>query len=254
MGLFDAAKQELERKHRQAVLDAQLKFHYPDAPFYESAERDAHRLEIAGYVASGFDMVMNGFQTAERVHDTIELIRSTKLMAEVAEETEAVSTAVKGAERFMFALEALGPLVSYVGFWMDLAGAWAEAKARILKDNLLRGLSYGVVLGANDAGASYVRNNFWQWGKLSYPAYREVEEAAKNLHNIALCSGYGQAKALTKNQKGRVFADILRRMSDATRSFYFPSGDMGDWKDWGLSLKKSYYGECAAIFRREHLS
>src|SRR2546426_12583606 len=136
MGLFDAAKQELERKHRQAVLDAQWKFHYPDAPFYESAERDAHRLEIAGYVASGFDMVMNGFQTAERVHDTIELIRSTKLMAEVAEETEAVSTAAKGAARFMFALEALGPLGSYVCLWMDLAGGCVEVQARVPEDNL----------------------------------------------------------------------------------------------------------------------
>src|SRR3989442_14519875 len=120
MGLFDAAKQELERKHRQAVLDAQLKFHYPDAPFYESAERDAHRLEIAGYVASGFDMVMNGLQTAERVHDTIELIRSTKLIAEVAEDTEAISTAVEGTPRVMVSPETVGPVVRDCRFLVDM--------------------------------------------------------------------------------------------------------------------------------------
>src|SRR2546427_12907431 len=118
MGIWDAAKQELERKHRQAVLDAQLKFHYPDAPLYESAERDAHRLEIAGYVASGFDMVMNGFQTAERVHDTIELIRSTKLMAEVAEETEAVSTAGQGAGSRVVPLAAPSALVRDDALWI----------------------------------------------------------------------------------------------------------------------------------------
>lgn len=245
MGLFEDVEQEAGRQQGAANFSAQLKDHVLNLP--PAAAADV--VDLLDKNFSVFDMTMNGIQIAAAIPDALTLTRSMRLVADVSRDIQAAGTAMKGAGRFTLALEALEPLATYVCFWIDPPGPWAEDKARILKDNAARGMSAGVALGANDAGPSYVAGHFWQHAKGSYPAYREMEAAAKNMHNIALVAGYGQGKSLTKTQKGRFFTYLHGKMSEGDRSYYFSV----DLREWGPTMKRYYYILCAALFRSYHL-
>jgi hypothetical protein len=245
MGLFRSATQEADRQQPAVSSSAQLKNHILDLPPVTTADVT----DLDGKSFNVFDMTMNGIQIATTVRDALVLTQSMRLIDEVTKDAQAVRIGTRSAERFMSPLEALGPLATYTSFWIDLAAAWADAKARILKDNAARGISVGVMLGANDAAPPYVVSHFWQQAKASYPADREVEVAAKNMHNTALVAGYGQGKSLTKTQKGRLFAYLHGQMSEEERSYYFGVNP----EDWGPSRRKYYYILCAALFRNYHL-
>jgi hypothetical protein len=254
MGLIEAYQQEVRRKKVLRDFDAKLKNHILNIPPIE----DAKTLDLVGKGFNVFDMTMSGIEIADAIHDALTLTRSMRLVEDVSKEAQVVSTAVRGAERFMFALEALGPLMSYLSFWIDLAGAWAEAKARILTDNAMYGMSTGVVLGANNMNPSYVGHNFWMWADPFYPAYPEAQRAAKNIYNVALVAGYGQGKSLSVNQRKRLFRCLGSYLSDGQRSFYFSpnaqTGEESSWDTWSATSRKDYLLALGAIFRRELLA
>jgi hypothetical protein len=254
MGLIEAYQQEVKRKKAIRDFDAKLKNHILDVPPIENAKT----IDLVGKGFNVFDMTMSGIEIADAVHDALTLTRSMRLVEDVSKEGQVLSTAIRGSERFMFALEALGPLVSYISFWLDLAGAWAEAKARILTDNAMYGMSTGIVLGANNMDSSFVGHNFWMWADPSYPMYVEAQRAAKNMYNIALVAGYGQGKSLSVNQRKRLFRFLGSYLSDGQRSFYFSpnaqTGEESSWDTWSAASKKDYLLLLGAIFRRELLT
>jgi hypothetical protein len=246
MGFMQEVGQEADRQQRAAIFNAQLKNQMLNASGGAAGEvRD-----LAGKTFDVFDMTMSGIQVAQAIHDALALTQAMRLVEDVGKDAQAISTAIRGADRFMYALEPLGPLATYVSFWIELAGAWAEAKGRILKDNAARGMSVGVVLGANDETPPYVASNFWQQTKARYPAYREVELAARNLHNAGLVAGYAQGKALSLTQRKRFIHCLHGKMTEGDRSYYFDV----DSKDWGSRMRKGYYLVCAALFRKDHLN
>jgi hypothetical protein len=245
-----------ETKRRRALS---LKNLIPDV---ESAEATAMRLDLIGKGIDVRDMVMNGIEAAQRVQEAVSIARRSDLVRYVYHDSELglttlkesaeitklsqemkVGDSVMAAERFMFAFEVFGVLTTYISVWIDLAGAWAAAKADILADNSASGVSRGVVLGANDCGPHYV-SEFWMFGKPSYPGYREVEASARNLYNIGLVAGYGAGKELSRNQKGNLFGYIHSNLSNASQRIY-----SGNFKDWSPGKKKDYYIDCGASFR-----
>lgn len=74
------------------------------------------------------------------------------------------------------AVGTVGVLAQYVGVWLTIGGAHADAMAAIAKDHVARGISYGVVLGANGAKPNYAYENFWLNSLPSLPFYREFEK------------------------------------------------------------------------------
>jgi len=251
MDLLEQAKHEMERRRRAT----RLKNIVPDLP----AAIAANRFDAIGKAIDVYGMVMNGIDAVMTLNDAITLLRTTHLihetemgfqsLAESARVTELASTleatdSVMSAGRYLFAANVLGVLASYVGVWMSIAGAWAQAKADILTDHAKRGASLGAVLGANDAGPHYAAQ-FWMWSQPSYPAYREAEGAAKNIHNISLVAGYAEGKTLSLNQKGVLFRFLQGNMGVVDRSYY-----TGDWKTWSDGKKKEYYYQCAAEFNK----
>ena len=257
MDVVEAAKQELARR-RRAV---RLKNLIPDVEPVTGADR----YDTIGKTLDVYGMVLNGIDAVQTISDAITLLRTTHLLhetemgltslAESARITQLANTmeatdSVMAAGRYMFAANVFGVLTTYVGVWMSLAGAWAQAKADILKDNAMSGASLGAVLGANDALPHYIASqNFWMRSPPSYPAFREAENAAKNIHNIAFVAGYAEGKSLTLNQKGNLFRFLQGRMSVVDRAYY-----SGQWKDWSLGKKRDYYFQCAANFRMGLLS
>ena len=169
MTFLQEAKKEAERRRLAEIENADLKKFIKDTPPLDDAISASETLDIVGKSFNVFDMVMNEIAIADTIHDAITLTRSMRIISDLPKEAQVVnlaSTSIR-AGRFMFALEALGPIMAYVSFWLDLAGAWAEAKARVFKDNAMRGFSTGVVLGANGANPTFVGYNFWQQARCS---------------------------------------------------------------------------------------
>lgn len=221
--IFTAARHEIAIRSRAV----KLKDYVLDKDPTKSAVQAADRLVIAGKAIDVFGMVLTGIDLFQTVQDAVTLTRTMHLMHEVEmglRTAENVGNIAKGAsimstERYLFAANAFGVLATYVGVWLSIAGAWAAAKADILTDNAMTGASRGAVLGANDALPSYVGSQgFWMWAKPFYPAMREAESAARNVHNIALVAGYAQRKILSPNQKGNLFRFLHARMSPGSRS------------------------------------
>lgn len=227
---------------------AAWKLNVPDVPL----ERTANRLQTAKYAYDVYDMVMQGIEIIKVVHEAATLTNSMRLVSTVAEHSQVVGGVVQTTSRAAAALEVANVLGVYVAFWLELAGAHAAAMAAIRKDNVLRGASRGVVLGADDAPPAYVQQHFWQHGKLTYPHYPQLEEGAKNLHNIALVSGYAQGRQLSKNQKRSFFRDLFdnfdRDKESGTREMLF-----GEDVVRGPIWKKEFYFSCSAKFRQLHL-
>jgi hypothetical protein len=257
---YDDVVQEVKAKEIARRRALALRNLIPDV---DSAVATSMRMDILGKGLDVYGFILNGIEAAQRVQETIAVVRSTRLLsesesalaalketAEVAKVSEAVEAgeSIMEAERFLFAANVLGVLTTYVGVWMSIAGAWAAAKADILTDNSASGASRGVVLGGNDCGPHYV-SQFWMFSNPSYPAYREVERTARNMYNIGLVAGYGAGKSLTRNQKGNLFRYIHGNMTNATRGLY-----SGNFKDWTLKKKQDYYIDCGAIFRANVLA
>lgn len=259
IGLARKAQQDEEQRRLAEIENASLKKHIRDTPPLSGALGTADRMDLVGKSFNVWDMMMNGISIAHVVHDALTLTQSMRLISELPKEAQAVNLASTGlkAGRMMFAVEALGPLASYVSFWIDLAGAWAEAKARVFADNAMRGFSAGAVLGANGASPAFVGDSFWQKANGSYPAYRELDVPSKNIHNGALVAGYAQGKSLSNNQRRRLARFLTDRFSEGQKNFYFEpnpnTGKESNWDNWTLQTKKGFYSDLAGIFRRELL-
>jgi hypothetical protein len=194
-------------------------------------EAGASGLRKATYVADGVGMATS---VGELVLEAIELTSR-------AGPWQAAGIAVGTA----------GVLAQYVGVWLTIGGAHADAMAEIARDHLKRGLSYGAVLGANGAKPSYVYENFWLQSRPSLPVYREFEERAQNLQNAGLATGYSEGKRLSPDKMKLFFEDIRSRMSGTDQAYYDYTAT--PWKDWSAQRKKDFYIAAAAIFRRDHL-
>ncbi|MFN8651468.1 MAG: hypothetical protein U0133_20705 [Gemmatimonadales bacterium] len=228
-------------------MPANLSFVIPDAPMDSTSDN----ITNIKYVMDSYDMLNNGIEALKHLHEATTMLRSTRLAETVAEHSQVVGGFARGVTRLAAAVEVGNILLTYVGMWLDLAGAHAAAMASITKDSILRGLSHGVVLGADGKSHSYVASNFWQNGKQHFPFYPHLDQGAKNLHNVALVSGYAQGSRLSTNQKGRLYADLLGTMTEGSKNLYF--GGPGGFGNLGHQTRKDYYIECAALFRKLHL-
>jgi hypothetical protein len=178
-------------------------------------------------------------------------------VATVSEIGDVVLEAIELTEMFGpwqaagIAVGTVGVLAQYVGVWLQLGGAHAEAQAEIAKDHLKRGFSYGVVLGGNGAGQHYVYDHFWLQVPPNLPFYPEFSERAQNLQNAGLVAGYSEGKRLSPEEMRAFMRDIRSRMSEADQSYF--DYESVPWKDWRADKKKEFYTTAAAVFRRDHL-
>ncbi|MEY9524067.1 hypothetical protein ABIF70_005208 [Bradyrhizobium japonicum] len=198
---------------------------------HADVEMGASGLRKATYLADGVGMATN---VGELVLEAIEL------------------TSKSGAwQAAGIAVGTAGVLAQYVGVWLTIGGAHADAMAEIARDYLARGISYGIVLGANGAKPNYVYENFWLHSRPNLPVYREFEARAQNLQNAGLVTGYSEGKRLSQDEMQLFFEDIRSRMSGTDQAYYDYTAI--PWKEWSAQKKKDFYTEAAAIFRRDHL-
>jgi hypothetical protein len=170
------------------------------------------------------------------------------------EALEAVHTgiAIFGVEAGLLGLglEVVGPLAAEAAVLLAIGNAHAEAINSVINDEIRRGFSYGVVLGADDRKPDYVKSNFVKWGPVPNVVYPEYGKKFQNAHNRALAAGYAQGKTLLakKGQRAAFFEDLYAHMSTHPSIAYGEDQDAWSERSW-----RDYYIDCAATFRRHHL-
>jgi hypothetical protein len=146
--------------------------------------------------------------------------------------------------------EVAAPVAAEAAVLLALGNAHAEAINSILEDQIRSGFSRGVVLGADDRPASYVKENFVKFSPVSNAVYPEYGRKFQNAYNRALVAGYAQGRKLLehKAQRSAFFEDLYARMR------VHPSVSYGEDQDtWSDRSWVDYYIECAATFRATHL-
>jgi hypothetical protein len=144
----------------------------------------------------------------------------------------------------------VAPLAAEAAVFVALGNAHAEAINSVIEDEIRSGFSRGVVLGADDRPASYIKENFVKHSPVRNSVYPEYGTKFQNAYNRALVAGYAQGRRLleSKAQRSAFFEDLYARMS------VHPSVEHGEDQDaWSERTWTSYYIDCAAMFRLHHL-
>jgi hypothetical protein len=265
MGTNDKDKELREKAEREAAKRranvSKLKDVISDLPAYADAVGTSDQMILIGRALDVYGFIMTGLDIAATVKDAMNVARVIHLLHDselgamslqqsgrLAQLATSGSTSVMAASRYLFAANVLGVLATYVGVWISLGSGYAQAKVEIFTEQAMSGVSQGVMLGANNALAPYVGQNFQMTVKPMYPMYREIEGAAMNMHNIALLAGYAHGRSLSQNQKLNLGRYIHGRMTEGQRNYF-----AGGWSTYGPRTKKDYYIDTGAIFRRELL-
>jgi hypothetical protein len=144
----------------------------------------------------------------------------------------------------------VAPLAAEAAVLVAIGNAHAEAINSLIDDEIRSGFSRGVVLGADDRAASYIKENFVKHSPVRNSVYPEYGTKLQNAYNRALVAGYAQGRRLleSKAQRSAFFEDLYARMS------VHPSVEHGEDQDaWSERTWTSYYIDCAAMFRLHHL-
>lgn len=144
------------------------------------------------------------------------------------------------------------PIAFGIKFWTELGKANYEPYLNERRQEFLRGLSEGIVTGANDAKPSYLSTlRYWKQKGERIPNrwYPEKGGELAQYHNLGVKTGYKYGKQLNLAEQGALFTDLHSRMSPPYKEKY-PSGP---WSGWSEDMKKKYYDDCALLFRIAHL-
>jgi len=157
---------------------------------------------------------------------------------------------VQAAGLIGLGLEVMGPVTGAVAVWVAMGVPHAEAINATARDQRLSGFSRGVVLGADDRPADYVKEHFVKWSPDPNSVYPEYKSRFQQAYNQALVAGYAQGQRLLedKRQRGAFFEDLYRRMRPHPSVTYGEDQDQWSDRSW-----VDYYIETAATFRRDHL-
>jgi hypothetical protein len=204
------------------------------------------------------DQIVDAMPEAEsdakhKLHFGLELFGAVHAGIEMFE----LEAAVFGTTGALGTVGALGlaaavvaPVAAEAAVFVALGNAHADAINSLIDDEIRSGFSRGVVLGADDRKADYVKSNFVKHSPVRNSVYPEYGTKLQNAYNRALVAGYAQGRRLleSKAQRSAFFEDLYARMS------VHPSVAYGEDQDtWSERSWTNYYIDCAATFRRDHL-
>jgi hypothetical protein len=144
-------------------------------------------------------------------------------------------------------LELAGPIAGYVAFWVEIGGAYKDVIDNRKRYWTLRGLSLGVVLGANGARDSYIKWTFENLGKGYFHdgEYPEQEINYEKFYKVGLWTGVGYGRKLNRVESTQLFKILQKTMDfdDVTKP----------WVELDGPAQKKYYEDAALQFRLKFL-
>jgi hypothetical protein len=139
---------------------------------------------------------------------------------------------------------------------LKLEGAHADAIASALRYQLKKGYSLGVVLGANGAKFSYVKNNFLKYHPVPHPVYDHIGKDLQSAFNTALIAGYDTARQLNSVQIRNLFRELIAHMKTfKSVTVKIPestdeSKHREEWKSFSDQEKRDFYFYAALAFEQ----
>jgi hypothetical protein len=168
-------------------------------------------------------------------------------------EMEGLGGAMSGIAEAGFAdlgLELAGPIAGYVAFWVEIGGAYKDVIDNKKRNWALRGLSLGVVLGANGARDSYIKWTFENKGNKQYfhdAEYPEQEINFEKFYRVGLWTGVGYGRKLNRVESKKLFKILQKTMGWNSDDVTKP------WVELDDSAHKKYYEGAALQFRLKFL-
>jgi len=155
----------------------------------------------------------------------------------------------------------LMPLAYYVKFVTELGKANLEPLLMARRSEYLRGLSEGIVLGANGAKPSFVRWYFWKEpGSIYNTWYPDAGPSLVGYHNLGIAQGFAYGKQLNSPERTTLFHHLHARMDpnpEETANELVAQGSIARpsdyWRNMTDDARAKYYAEAASVFRLSHL-
>ncbi|WP_460450357.1 hypothetical protein [Alsobacter sp. SYSU BS001988] len=144
-----------------------------------------------------------------------------------------------------------GAAASVVGPLVAVGGPHMEALQKRNRDNFFGGFADGLVMSANGASSSYIKERReWRYAphETQYP---EKAETFRKLHNAGLELGIRKGRMFNTVDRERFFTSLHAQMSQDDKDYYSPRIP---WKDWSEDKKKQYYDLLSSMVRRTMLS
>ena len=145
----------------------------------------------------------------------------------------------------------VAPFAAEAAVFVALGNAHAEAINSLIDDEIRSGFSRGVVLGADDRHGSYIKENFVKHSPVRNVGLSGVRRRSSRTPTTApwwRATRRGDGCSRARRQRSAFFEDLYARMS------VHPSVEHGEDQDtWSERTWTSYYIDCAATFRRDHL-
>lgn len=143
----------------------------------------------------------------------------------------------------------LGALAGVIGPAVAVGAPHADALKAISRRHFFDGFSLGLVMSANGAWESYIRER----RELKYPplnsVYPEKRETFRKLHNGGLILGIKKGKQFNLPDKKRFFIYLHSKLSVREQEYF-----NGRFQDWTEGKKKDYYDRLSGIVKNAMLS
>jgi len=144
------------------------------------------------------------------------------------------------------AADFLGAVTAVVGLGLTLGGPHLGALNDIKKDKALSGITQGIVLGAARETNSFIRGNFVAGSEdynVDYPEQRRNFQAA---YIAGLLKGLEYGKRLTRRERSLLFKNLEKQAGYANPGDFYMNRFAKPER-----VRRDYYIECAAKFRKE---
>ena len=187
------------------------------------------------------DLEDKGLHHLHQIHFALDILEFVHMAIGVAAIGE-LSVGVLG-------LEITGPFAAELAVILSIGIPYMEAIDRRKRDWALRGISYGVVLGANGADKNYVRANFVLRDPKAFSDGQNPDQYTKYqiAYTMYLWKGFAYGKQLNNPERAKLFAYLT------AQGGRWRDEELQNWSNWSYAAKKDYYERLGAIFRRDFL-
>lgn len=144
------------------------------------------------------------------------------------------------------AADFLGAATAIVGLGLTLGGPHLGALNDIKKDKALSGISQGIVLGAARESNSFIRDNFVSNSQDYNTVYPEQRKNFQAAYIVGLLKGLDYGKKLTKRERALLFKNLEKQANYAHPGDFYMNRFAKPER-----VRRDYYIECAAKFRKE---
>jgi len=144
------------------------------------------------------------------------------------------------------AADFLGAATAIVGLGLTLGGPHLGALNDIKKDKALSGITQGIVLGAARETNAFIRDNFVKNSEDYNTVYPEQRKNFQAAYIVGLLKGIDYGKKLTKRERLLLFKNLEKQANYPNPGDFYMNRFSKPER-----VRRDYYIECAAKFRKE---